>query len=47
MDLEIIILSDRETQISYAITYMGNLKYGTAELIDKTEIASVQSLGRV
>ena len=40
MDLEIIILSAvRERQISYAITYMWNLKKNdTNELIYKTEI---------
>ena len=38
MDLEMIILSksDRERQIPYDITYMGNLKYGTNEAIYKT-----------
>ena len=44
MGLEIIILSEisqtRERQISYAITYMCNLKYVTNELIYKTEIDS-------
>ena len=44
MDLEIIILSEvkseRERQISYDITYMWNLKYGTNEPIYKTETDS-------
>ena len=30
-------MSDRERQIPYDITYMGNLKYDTNELIYKTE----------
>ena len=40
MDIEIIILSKsyREKQILYAITYMWNLKYGTNELIYKTDL---------
>ena len=42
MDLEIIILSvnksDRERQISYAVTYMWNLKNKTNELIYKTNL---------
>ena len=42
MNLEIIIVSEisqseRERQIPYGITYMQNLKYGTNELIYKTE----------
>jgi len=42
MNLEIIILSEisqseRERQTPYGITYMWNLKYGTDELIYKTE----------
>ena len=37
MDLEIIILIERERQIPYDITYMWNLKYDTNELIYKTE----------
>ena len=41
MQLEIILLgevkSDRARQVSYDITYMWNLKYGTNELIYKTE----------
>ena len=42
MNLEIIILSEvsqsgRERQIPYGITYMWNLKYGTNELVYKTE----------
>ena len=43
MDLEIIILSEmseRERQIPYDITYIGNLKYDTNELIYKTETDS-------
>ena len=32
--------SERERQISYDITYMQNLKYGTGELIYKTETGS-------
>ena len=32
--------SDRKRQISYDITYMWNLKYGTNELIYKTEADS-------
>ena len=46
MDLEIIILSEisqseRERQTPYGITYMWNLKYGTDELIYKTETDSM------
>ena len=40
-DPEILILrglSQRKTNIIYDITYMWNLKYGTNELIYKTEI---------
>ena len=41
MDLEIIILSEsRKRKISYDITYMGNLKYDTNELIYKIEMDS-------
>ena len=32
--------SDRQTQISFDITYMWNLKYNTNELICKTEADS-------
>ena len=32
--------SERERQISYDITYVGNLKYDTSELIYKTETDS-------
>ena len=32
--------SERERQIPYGITYMGNLKYGTNESICKTETDS-------
>ena len=32
--------SDKERQLSYDTTYMGNLKYDTNELIYKTEIDS-------
>ena len=34
------VQSERERQISYDITYMWNLKYGTNELIYKTETDS-------
>ena len=40
VELEIIVLSEmslRERQISYDITYMYNLKYGTNEPIYETE----------
>ena len=43
MQLEIIILSEisqKERQISYDITYMWNLKYGTNEPVYKTETDS-------
>ena len=42
MQVEIIILSmsERERQIPRGVTYMWNLKYGTNELIYKTEIDS-------
>ena len=41
MELEIIILSEiRESQITYDITYMWNLKYGTNEPIYKAETDS-------
>ena len=41
MDLEIIILSEgRKRKILYNITYMGNLKYDTNELIYKIEMDS-------
>ena len=43
MKLEIIILNEvcqRERQISYDITYMWNLKYGTNEPICTTETDS-------
>ena len=42
MQVEIIILSmsERERQIPHGVTYMWNLKYGTNELIYKTEIDS-------
>ena len=44
VDLEIIMLSDikseRERQIPYDITYLWNLKYGTNELMYKTETDS-------
>ena len=42
MDLEIIILckSDRKRQISYAITYMWNLKYNTDKFIYEQETDS-------
>ena len=43
MQLEIVILSevksDRERQISYDVTYMWNLKYGTNEPIYDTRTA--------
>ena len=42
IQLQIIILSEvkseRESQISYDITYMWNLKYETNELIYKTDL---------
>ena len=40
MDLEIIILSERERQMPYDITYMWNLKYGTNEHIYEAETDS-------
>ena len=42
MDLEIIMLVklDSETQTSYAITYMRNIKKGYNELIHRTETYS-------
>ena len=42
MQLEVIILSksERERQMAYVVTYMWNLKYGTNELIYKTETDS-------
>ena len=46
MDLEIVIewsSSDRERKISYEVAYIWNLKNGTNELIDKTEIESQMS----
>ena len=43
IDLEIIILSEvsqKEKEISYVITYMWNLKYGTNELTYESETES-------
>ena len=40
MELEILILTEvrqTKTQISYDITYLWNLKYGTDDTIYKTE----------
>ena len=40
MQLEILIISKSERQIPYDITYMGNLKYITNELIYRIETDS-------
>ena len=40
MQLEILIISKSERQIPYDITYMGNLKYSTNELIYRIETDS-------
>ena len=41
MHLEILIISEiRERQVLYDITYIWNIKYGTNELISKTETDS-------